>query len=155
LNGNLNLTDFVNLKKLDCSYNQLTGLNITGLTQLEEICCVDNYLNEFDYSSLRPDKLTYLDICDNNLSQQNLSVLSHLVNLRKLSIGSINRKRIRQNVYNRFSGSLESLKKLVLLSSLHISNTDINSGVEYLPDSLREIHCSAKDRSNSKVKEIV
>jgi len=42
LEGDLNLSDFVNLKKLDCSSNQLTDLNL-------------NY-----------EKLTYLDISNNN-----------------------------------------------------------------------------------------
>src|SRR5947207_3210126 len=47
---------------------------------------------------------------------------------------------MRKNIYNRFYGSLESLKDLTKLESLHISNTDISHGLEYLPKSLKEIH---------------
>ncbi|CAG8575009.1 10836_t:CDS:2 [Ambispora leptoticha] len=53
------------------------------------------------------DKLTYLDIRDNNLPEQDLAVFS---------------------IYNRFAGSLETLKNLTKLQELDIKNTDINSG---------------------------
>src|SRR4051812_26473473 len=87
LEENLDLRDFTNLEKLDCSYNQLTGvslgdckkivalrcsfnqinnLNLNDLTQLERISCNDNRLVEFDYFSLNPSKLIILNISDNN-----------------------------------------------------------------------------------------
>jgi len=38
------------------------------------------------------------------------------------------------------------------LGMLHISNTDIDSGLEYLPESVEEFHCSANIRKEAKVK---
>jgi hypothetical protein len=43
---------------------------------------------------------------------------------------------------NRFFGSLEPLKDLTELTHLNIANTDIDSGLEYLPDSLQTLNCS-------------
>src|SRR5579862_553137 len=43
LEGDLDLSDFINLETLDCSHNKLTNLDLTNLTQLEEIRCNDNY----------------------------------------------------------------------------------------------------------------
>jgi len=40
------------------------------------------------------------------------------------------------------------------LESLDISNTDLNKGVEYLPDSLRLIFYSTQERPVSKIGEI-
>jgi len=50
-------------------------------------------------------------------------------------------------LYNRFRGSLKFLQELKKLDILAIYNTNIDSGLEYLPDSLNTIYCSA-DRSS-------
>ncbi|CAG8802041.1 37554_t:CDS:10, partial [Gigaspora margarita] len=144
LESDLDLSDFVNLETLDCSYNQLTNLNInncsklknikcgfnkltnldlTNLTQLEKISCNDNYLESFDYSSLNPNKLISLNITDNNLPQQDCSVFKPLKNLTKLK-------------------------------SLYISNTDIDSVLEHLPKNIENICCSSQERPTSKIKEL-
>ncbi|CAG8769956.1 21505_t:CDS:2, partial [Racocetra persica] len=61
------------------------------------------------------------------------------------NIGNVgDNKHFNNNLYNKFHGSLEPLKKLIKLKDLHISNTDIDSGLEYLPDSVEEFHCSAE-----------
>jgi hypothetical protein len=54
---------------------------------------------------------------------------------------------------NKFHGSLKPLQNLSKLKKLDICNTDVESGLEYLPESLEEIYCSSKERSESKVKE--
>jgi len=59
-------------------------LDLTGLEKLEEIQCYDNYLTGFDYSSLNPDKLTFLNISANDLSEQDCSVFSQFANLETL-----------------------------------------------------------------------
>ncbi|CAI2178290.1 15688_t:CDS:2 [Funneliformis geosporum] len=81
---------------------------------------------------MRADQLTLLDIRDNNFSEKDLSMFSHLINLQTLYIGNTNQEKVNQD----------------------ISNTDINSGVESLPDSLRLIEHSVKERPESRVKEI-
>ncbi|CAG8676761.1 2358_t:CDS:10, partial [Ambispora leptoticha] len=50
-------------------------------------------------------KLTYLKITNNNLSEQDLAVFSKLVNLEELKIGSSDKERINQGTYNRFAGN--------------------------------------------------
>jgi hypothetical protein len=59
-------------------------LDLTGLTELEVVECPDNYLDNFDYFSLNPNKLTYLNISDNNLPERNLSVFSKFIKLEEL-----------------------------------------------------------------------
>jgi len=116
------------LKTLNCGFNKLTNLDLTGLDELKEINCNDNYLASFNYSVLNPNTLAYLNISDNNLSEQDLSIFSKFTNLEILLIGGDNKEHYQQNVYNKFFGSLELLKKLTKLRSFHISNTDIDRG---------------------------
>ena len=70
--------------ELICSGNKLTNLELSGLEQLEKIECVDNNLSNFDYSFLNPDKLTYLNVSDNDLSEQDLMVFGRFANLETL-----------------------------------------------------------------------
>lgn len=145
--GVLDLSDFVNLEELDCYGNKLTDLKL------------DNCL-----------KLTSLDIRNNNFLKRDLSMFSKLVNLENLMIGNVaNRwyfyrdkitkteqikQRINRDIYNCFVGSLKPLESLSKLWSLDISNTDLSGGVECLPDSLRNVFYSTKERPESRVKEI-
>jgi len=84
LEGELDFSDFVNLKKLDCSNNKLTKLNLTELTHLKELKCYDNHLTELNYSELNADKLVFLGIFNNNSPKQDLSAFSKFVNLETL-----------------------------------------------------------------------
>ena len=149
----LNVSDCPQLKTLDCSLNELEHLNLTNLEQLEEFACNDNNLTNLDFLSSNLKKLTSLNISDNNLSERNLSIFSQFVNLENLLIGNEDEKKIK--IYNRFRGSLEPLKNLTKLKLLYISNTDIDSGLEYLPDSLEVVYCSTKKRPESKVVKLV
>jgi hypothetical protein len=59
-------------------------------------------------------------------------------------IGNLDKEKIFSQVaYNRFFGSLESLKKMNKLKTLEISNTNIDRGLEYLPESLEKITISS------------
>jgi len=62
--------------------------------------------------------------------------------LKNLYLGNSNKKRSEKLVYNRFIGSLEALKNLTQLNQLDIENTDISTGLEYLPESLQELNCT-------------
>ncbi|CAH1757576.1 12395_t:CDS:2 [Entrophospora sp. SA101] len=152
LEGELDLTDFVILEELDCSNNQLTSLNIDSCPDLEMIACHDNFLSVLNLSNNL--KLEMLNIGNNNFSEQDLSFLSHLVNLEIIVVGNKDEKKIQQGIYNRFLGSFEHLKSLTKLECLDIKNTDIESGIEYLPESLEEFVCSSRERPNSRVKSI-
>jgi len=71
-----------------------------------------------------------------------------------LLLGDYEEKKLSQNIYNRFYGSLEPLKNLIFLAELDISGTDINNGLELLPlDNLRRFFC-ARIRAGAKVEEI-
>ncbi|CAG8455788.1 26230_t:CDS:10 [Gigaspora margarita] len=122
LEGSLNLSDFVNLTRLSCFHNKLTELDLTGLTKLE----------------------------NNNLPEQDLSVFGRFSNLEYLYIGNGDKNKIKQNIYNHFTGSLKPLKNLTKLKELNISNTDIDSGLECLPDSLERLECSDEKRPENR-----
>jgi len=83
--------------------------------------------------------LKSLNCKNNNFFEHDLSFLNHLVNLEELYIGNYDQGKINRGIYNRFHGSLKHLQNLTKLEKLDISNTDISSGVEYLPDSLKSI----------------
>jgi Leucine-rich repeat (LRR) protein len=125
----LDLNDFVDLEKLDCSFNRLTTLNLSNcsklrwikcdnnqlvelkvdnLNNLTELCCSNNQLINLDIGNCnqlkelrcsnncleilkltyQTEQLTYLHINNNNFPEQDLSMFSHLVNLKQLHLGN-------------------------------------------------------------------
>jgi len=163
LRGNLNLNGFDKLKELDCSYNQITKLILTNLARLESFSCNDNLIEEFDFNSLDPEKLTNLNLKNNNLSGQSdkkdidISIFSKFTKLKQLLIGNDDKEKIAEGEYNHFVGSLNSLKELTELKELHISNTDINQvDIADLPEKLstKTTYCSTEERPASGVKDI-
>lgn len=175
LEGSLKLEGFVNLKEIDCSFNKLTDLQTTDNPKLEEIACQYQYgqlkelnlqnlpnlkiliCNDNDLTSLDLSKnknLKRLNVMDNNFSRQNLSFLKDLVNLEELRLGNWNAEKIKKNEYNRLWDSLENLKDMNKLVRLDIRNTDISSGLEYLPDSVVYFSCATDLRSDAKIREI-
>nr|CAG8441224.1 6562_t:CDS:2 [Entrophospora candida] len=156
LEGQLNLSDFINLERLDCSSNQLTSLNLVNLKHLKVLYCDNNYLENIDFlNHLNSQKITSIIIDNNNLPKQDISVFSPFTNLEELRIGStIIRNDSQGEIYNRFYGSLKSLENLIRLEDLNISNTDINDGAEFLPKNVKRINYSTSQRPESKLKEI-
>jgi Leucine-rich repeat (LRR) protein len=134
----LNLTNCSNLIKFDCSDSDLEKLDITACKQLRVLNCNNSNLEEIIYPSGHS-ALTELDIGNTNLPSQDLSFLSHLISLEILNVNDVP-----------FCGSLEPLKNLTKLKQLDISNTDLNSGVEFLSTSLETI----KYGSTGKVREM-
>ncbi|KLL03021.1 MAG: hypothetical protein MRECE_32c002 [Mycoplasmataceae bacterium CE_OT135] len=147
--GSLDCRDFVNLKKLNFFSNQFTNLDLTNCNKLARIYCYTNNLQAIILPK-QVEKLTILHMQNNNLAEQDLSIFSKLVNLESLWIGNNNQERISQGVYDRFSGSLEPLQNLTKLKELDINSTDINRGLEYLPESIENFCCSAKWREGAK-----
>ena len=80
--------------------------------------------------------------------------MSHLVKLKDLDLGNWGEGEPPQVIYNHFIGSLEPLKNMNKLKILYIYNTDVDSGIEYLPSNLKEFHCSANLIKEAKVKTI-
>jgi len=74
------------LKKLGCSSNQLTSLDLSNNLQLKS-----------------------LDIADNKFPKQDLSFLTHLVNLKTLIVGNSGE---RKDDCNQFEGDLSHLSNM-------------------------------------------
>ncbi|RHZ36028.1 hypothetical protein [endosymbiont GvMRE of Glomus versiforme] len=130
LEGNLDLNDFVNLEELRCYTNKLTQLELSNLSQLSMVYCDSNNLKNIKFSHYI-EKLTWLSVTDNNFSKQDLPLFSYSVNLKTLYIDN-----------NSFSGSLKPLRNMSSLNYLNIKNTDIDSGLEYLPENLTSLYCN-------------
>ncbi|CAG8714207.1 12807_t:CDS:2, partial [Racocetra fulgida] len=128
LEGHLDLTDFVNLKKLVCSKNKLTSLNLVNCQQLERIVCSDNQLTIITLPS-NPTNLKKIDLSNNNFPEQDLSFLTPYINLEELDLKN-----------NNFIGSLDYLSVMKELRNLDISNTDINEvNIDKLPKKFTNI----------------
>lgn len=174
--GKLNLTGFKNLTKLDCNDNNLTTLDVSECRKLETLFCQNNKLISLelpsfsniatlnignnrlnDYSifkRLSSKKLVYLDIRDNAFPKKDLSFLRKFNKLNTLKLG---RKKLNVEYLvktgidihiNTFDGSLKHLENMSQLHYLSICNTNINKGLKYLPDSLKEIKCGTTFNSN-------
>jgi hypothetical protein len=135
LEGVLDLSDFVNLKIFNCSNNLLEFLHFSK--------------NESEKINTR---LERLDASNNNFSEKNLSMFSILINLKTLNVSN-QKKQLRFKkgipIFNKFEGSLKPLQNLTKLKELDISNTNIDSGLEYLPEILDLISC--KNCLNKKI----
>lgn len=151
LEGHLDLRDFANLKKLDCSENKITSIDLSKNEKIKWIDCSDNLLNDIDFSYQNPEELEGIIVHNNNLSWRDLSCFSRFINLQSLFLGTYDEKKIEKNIYNRFHGSLEHLKNLESLLDLDISGTDVNEGLEFLP--LENFYCASK-RAGAKVEQI-
>jgi hypothetical protein len=98
--------------------------------------------------------LTVIHLNNNNFLLQNLNCFRNFVNLKSLAIGNDDKEKIEKGIYNRFCGSLETLKNLKYLECLDIEGTDIDSGLENLPvQYLKEFSCT-KVREEARVESI-
>lgn len=155
----LNLANCLQLEILGCSLNNLTSLDLTNYSNLKRIHCSGNLLTEIKLP-LQIDKLETLEMNSNNFPTQGLTFLSHLVNLKNLSLGTGKyliekvEKRLNQGIYNHFTGSLEPLKNLTKLEDLEMAGTDLDSGLEHLPKSLKKFKCSTYQRPEAKIGKI-
>ncbi|CAI2177706.1 4822_t:CDS:10, partial [Funneliformis geosporum] len=121
------VNECLNLTELDCRDNQLNNLDISNCQQLKKLYCNGNKLTNLDLTNLG--ELEYLNCSDNQITQLNLN---QQVNLKGLDLTG-----------NNFT-SLEFTKTLTALEKLNISQTKITTGLEYLPQSLKEIECEGK-----------
>jgi len=101
---------------------------LSDLVNLQIIYCYENKLTQIKLPS--GEKLAELYLSHNSF-HQDLSFLSGLVGLKELRLGN-----------NYFEGSLEHVKDLSKLEILYINDTDLDSGLEYLSESVRGFYCS-------------
>ncbi|CAG8447307.1 9415_t:CDS:10 [Racocetra fulgida] len=144
-------------KKLDIGHENLTGaLNLSDFTNLEELQMSSNQISDISFLQQlpNPEKLRVLDLSSNNIDSD-LKPFSRFTNLEELILGERfgkNGDNIEALNLKRFHGSLEPLKNLTKLKKLDISNTDLDKGLEYLPESIEEFYFSSDLREDSKVK---
>jgi len=139
LKGYLDLKDFPNLEKLDCSDNKITDLDLNQCANLTHLYCDNNSFTNLDFLNSKkitglhhPEKLKELYIGDNEkLLRQNLDFLTSFAKLVELNIESCP-----------FHGSLKSLRSLKELERIYISNTDIDDGLDDLPKKCQRVYCS-------------
>ncbi|MCE8159254.1 MAG: hypothetical protein I3270_01610 [Candidatus Moeniiplasma glomeromycotorum] len=149
LDGELVVADYPNLKTLYIVRTRLTNLKIVNCPQLEQLICCGNQLTSLDCSQFNQlfsivchknlltniklpnntTKLRKLWLYENNFNQD-LSIFSKFTKLKELNIDD-----------NNFYGSLKPLKDLEILDLLSICHTNIDSGLEYLPESTRRFFC--------------
>jgi len=55
---------------------------------------------------------------------------------------------------NKFTGSLKFLKRIESLKYLDISDTDIDKGLEYLPENVETVYCLSVERPEARVSDI-
>ncbi|CFW92727.1 protein of unknown function (Leucine-rich repeat domain) [endosymbiont DhMRE of Dentiscutata heterogama] len=162
LTGDLDLSDFPNLEKLDCSYNQITSLNLSNCFHLTELKCWENelteikfpnsqlklkllyawtnHLTEVDWKTFNPQSLTNISMSNNNFQWQDISLFSQFLNLEELCLGNDLEERLTNKIYNRFTGSVKSLKNLTKLKKLQIEGTYIDDNqLADLPKNLQVI----------------
>ncbi|CAI2199760.1 12642_t:CDS:2, partial [Funneliformis geosporum] len=162
LEGSLDLSDFKNLEKLDCSHNQLTNLNLSQNSQLEEIY-VDKFPKNETSEYLGCEGKKRNEIEKLNISEKGLEGnldLNDFVNLKELNCSKNNltslniNSRIQQGIYNRFYGSLEYFRNFTKLENLNIKNTDVGYGLEYLPRNVAYVDCLSEERLESRANDI-
>ncbi|CAI2181163.1 20291_t:CDS:2, partial [Funneliformis geosporum] len=154
LKGLLKLEGFTSLKKLDCSKNQLTNLDLKSLTNLKHLNCSFNLFTSVNFLKQLPNfkDLEVLNISDNNLSTNDLFFFTPFTGLKEIRLG--NKEKVEENFYNRFQGNLKVLKDLPKLETLDISNTDITGEINNLPYNTTHIYCSIEKRPQSEVNKI-
>lgn len=124
-----------NLKSLACGVNQLTTLNLSGLTNLNSIFCSGNQISTLDVGNFT--NLKYLSCSGNQLTYLDVSIL---VNLQQLECSQ-----------NRISildvSSLANLRELVC-SSNKISTLDVSKLIKLLRLECRDNQISTLDITN-------
>ncbi|GBB97606.1 hypothetical protein RclHR1_03010009 [Rhizophagus clarus] len=130
---NLDVSNNRQIEQIHCTDNQLTNLDFTGLDKIEKVFCCDNKLTNLEFlKALKPAKLITLRVKNNKFPVQDLSCFTPFVNLERLFIDG-----------NPFYGSLKPLMDLTNLKEIGISRTDIDSGLEYLPDDFFNVNATA------------
>lgn len=158
------LNNLVSLGILNCSWNNLTTLDLTNCVNLQRIYCPNNHLTKIKFTNYG-EKLEYLNLSNNNLNQD-FYFLKNLVNLKSLNLsnnefyGSLEFLKDMKKLEwldisdTSINGSLKPLQQLNKLKKINIFDTDIDSGLEYLPESVGIFRCSVKKRPEAECQSI-
>ena len=161
-NRDLDLREYENLTSLSLD-NNLTSINLSNQKNLIYLNLNSSNLTSVDFLNQlpNPEKLEHLIIYNNNIQPTDISIFSKFVNLKMLKIGTMEIG-LERGKNNKFYGSLKAYQNLTKLEVICIEATDVNEGLEYLPNSLTEatrggmyhrIECSPHN-TNAKCKAI-
>lgn len=133
----LNVNGCTSLQGVDCSNNSLASLDLSSCVELKKLCCYYNNFASVDFLKTipNPKKLESLVIFSNDIYPTNIAFFGKFINLRELRLGNTPVS-LKKGKYNRFYGSFEDWKDLNKLRRICIEATDVNSGLEYLSESL-------------------
>ncbi|CAG8586570.1 8976_t:CDS:2 [Paraglomus occultum] len=113
------------------------------------------------------DHLANIPQDDNKYRPTNLDRLNKVINVREDTKIETVKKTLqhiteidpdfpkKEEIQKQLSQIESYIQNLTQLESLNISNTDIDKGLEYLPDDMKYIYCLSEQRPESKVKEIM
>lgn len=177
LSDELDLSDFPNLEKINCSFNKITSLNLTNCPKLTEIKCWDNEIKEIkfprsllkletfyawnnnltqiDWNTFNSKYLTDVSISNNDLQEQSLNIFNKFANLKELYLGTDTLNRLEERKCNRFYGSLRSLlESCNKLRKLQIEGTGVDEDLKHLllPKNLEII---SWHKQNDKIAQII
>jgi len=131
--SNLDVSNNRQIEEINFSNNQLTNIDLTGLTRIEKVFCSDNKITNLEFlKSLNPAKILTLRMDNNKFPAQDLSCFTPFINLQILCISN-----------NPFYGSLKPLRNLANLKNISIAGTDIDGGLEYLPEDFFNVNIIA------------
>ena len=154
LTGRLDLSSLTNLKRLVIEKLNIKELILTDCELLEEITAKNNLLELIELPK-EAENLESVNLVNNNFEKQSLFCFSKFLKLRFLYLGTDDRERINNNIYNRWNGSLIHLNELDDLEELDINATDINDGLVFLPtEKLVSFTFGKKGRKDAKVEMI-
>ncbi|CAH1765998.1 15198_t:CDS:2 [Entrophospora sp. SA101] len=116
--NNLIINNCPKLSRFNAEGCSLTSIDIDKIScsNIGEFDINYNLLTDFDFTKLNPEKLTYLNIAEGG--------------------GEPN---------SHFYGSLEPLKNMTKLNYLDIIKTNIDSGIEYLPESVKKVYIESEE----------
>jgi len=133
----LDFSNFTSLEELTIEGQKLISLNLSSNLRLKKLRVPNNLLRIIEWPNFNPEAglptLKEIILVNNNLTGRDLSIFSNFPNLTSLFIGTNDRTRIKQDIYNRWTGSLEKISNLVNLQHLDINATDVFTGTEHLP----------------------
>ncbi|GBB97607.1 hypothetical protein RclHR1_03010010 [Rhizophagus clarus] len=132
---NLDLSNNRRIERIGFADNQLTNIDFTGLDRIEKIFCSDNKLANLDFlKTINPTNLITLRMNGNNFPARGLSCFTPFVKLERLYICNCP-----------FYGSLKPLKNLRDIKEISVTGTNIDSGLEYLPEEFFDVNAVASN----------
>ncbi len=134
-----------NLKNLNCSYNQLATLSVSGLSSLESLNCSNNKLNSNGFYSSGCTALSELDCSNNQFSGFDASHLSNLTyldfsnnQLNNITVSSNSKLQTLKVQYNK----LTNLNHPTSIVTLNCDGNSLTGLMFFGRKSLTELSCS-------------